>query len=104
MKYMNNFWYIRVAAQCFTHFIIAHLLEGVTIYVASDIFSTNQQLCGAGPVTLDEAEMDRHVIRICDNAPGKYVFLVKRAPDLKLCDVEVFGYREGTWNIQTYLT
>lgn len=71
-----------------------HLLEGVTIYVASDIFSTNQQLCGAGPVTLDEAEMDRHVIRICDNAPGKYVFLVKRAPDLKLCDVEVFGYRE----------
>ncbi len=81
-------------------------MEGVTVYVGSIASFTNQKireeatLCGAGAVTKDEAERDTMIIRVCDYNKGRYVYLVKKVPALKLCGVEVFGY-EGRCLVHT---
>ncbi|XP_072022100.1 uncharacterized protein [Amphiura filiformis] len=78
----------------------SHEMEGVAVYVSSMMSYTNQKireqskLCGAGEVTRYEAEKDSVIVRFCDYNKGRYVYLIKKAPTLKLCGVEVFGYQD----------
>ena len=74
-------------------------MEGVSIYVGSMPSFTTQKikeqnkLCGAGAVVKYEAEKEIVIVRACDYEKGRYVYIVKMRPFLKLCGVEVFGYQ-----------
>ena len=74
-------------------------MEGVSVYVGSMPSFTTQnikehnKICGAGAVVKYDAERGIAIVRACDYDKGRYVYIVKMSPYLKLCGVEVFGYQ-----------